>query len=234
MRPLAVILCAFALVGRAGAAPAFEVEQVVRVDPSLTGSVPLRFERAASVAPFPGARLAGARFTFDLTVSGGAFRVDNDGPDRGDVSALFAVRARAFPEGIAVPALSTVATNDAIFELAPDDEHVSGAPVFSGDGGADEGVMLPLDRVLSRSVRDVSDAGLTLFEGTAPFSMVVDVRNTFDISVGVTNAAGSFETLRVDAVSLTVSYTYVPGPGALACAGACAFAACHRVRRGRA
>lgn len=215
-------------IASASAADTPQVEQV-RVFSELGGSAAIEFLRSEDVAPDPGMTLNSVEIALSLTISGGGVMVDNDGPQGGLINAFFQASLFLISDDVVIPSAFTSIVNSAQLEVGPDDEHVSGTPVFDFDSGPDISILLPLEFAHASSEVGLAPVLVDQFRGTGSFDVSAELFTQFSIS-GLPTVAGSFSGINVENAAVSLRYTYAPAAPTSALLASALFC-CRRRRR---
>jgi hypothetical protein len=218
-------LCAGGVLGIAGVASASVFTEVQEMPFSGTPDFEqtLTFQKAGELRS---EALKNVKIELVLNISGGSFAVDNDGDMGGEVTVTFGASGFLESTDVTVPALAVNPSNVGVFDLAADDEHPGGEPVFTGDGGPDEamlGATMESDMAMTEALL------LTDFSGLGDFDILANIGQSLNID-GLSGIAFSGNVLAADGF-VRITYEYVPTPGAAALLGLAGFATLRR-RRG--
>jgi hypothetical protein len=216
-------LCGGAVLACAGAASANTFVEVQELPFSGTPDFveTLNFQKAGELRS---EALKSVTIEFELSISGGSFSVDNDGDEAGGVTVTYGANG-FLSSDLLIPALAVNPANVGMFNLAADDEHPGGEPVFTGDGGPDEA---SLPGAMETQSNSTSTLLLSEFAGLGDFDIDVNANQSTNIT-GLGGIAFSGSLLAADGF-VRITYEYVPTPGAAALLGLAGFAGLRRRR----
>ncbi|GAB4554436.1 MAG: hypothetical protein Tsb0013_17060 [Phycisphaerales bacterium] len=189
----------------------------------------LEFLPASDLAPAPGEELIGVSFSLELFVSGGSVSVDNDGPEPAFVNVFYEATLTLTSDDVTIPVISASVLNADRLNLAPDDEHTGGPPVFTDDDGPDTATMPAMASAYASVTAELDSALFDQFRAGEPFRVHTLLDTRFGIS-GIPTIAGTFDGITVESVAITLSYTYTPAPSTAALMGIAAFVTNRRRR----